>query len=354
MIIYILLVIIILIGGIINSKVKKINYRLTYCTVIGIVMLLIIGLRNINLGILDTRGIYIPAFRNIINLDFQSVIELYNKDVIFYIITKLFTYICKNENIWLLFVSAPLIYAVTKTTYKYSKIPSLSFIAFLALNYYGMNFTLLRHSIALAFVLISYPYLIERKFIKFVICILIASCFHQTSLAFLIAYPLIEFKFTWKQLLILVAILIISIVAKSEVFNLIFLVLKGDRFQGYASRGETIDLMPFYINTAVLMFCYIYYRIKLKQNIKEIDKLLNLSWISSCFLTLTQIIGEAYRVAMFFGIFNILLLPEVLKIEKKMNDKYLIYLGIYGFLIFYFLIYSLDNAMIVPYRFFWQ
>ena len=354
MIIYILLVIIILLGGSLNSKIKKKNYRLVYCVIIGILMLLIMGLRHIDLGIVDTKGIYIPAFRNILHMNMQSVIDVYNKDVVFYVVTKIFTYICKNENIWLMLVSTPFIYAVTKTIYKYSKIPSLSFIVLLALNYYGMNFTLLRHSIALAFVLLSYPYLIERKPIRFIIYILIASCFHQTSLVFLLVYPVINIKFTWKQLVALLVVLAISIVAKSAVFNLIFVVLKSDRFQSYADRGVTIDLMLFFINTTLLIFCYIYYKMKSKTNVLKIDRLMNLSTISSAFLALTPIIGEAYRVAMFFGIFNILLLPEVLKIEKKMEEKYTVYLLIYGFLIFYFLLFSLDNAMIVPYKFFWQ
>ena len=354
MLIFIFLVIIILIGGMLVYKAKKAKARLIYCVSIGIILFLIIGMRDISLGILDTQGIYVPAFLNIIHMDMNSVISVYNKDVVFYVLTKIFTYICTNENIWLMLVSAPLIYAVTKIIYKYSKIPSLSFIVFLALNYYGMNFTLLRHSIALAFVLLSYPYLKERKLIKFLIYILIASCFHQTALAFILAYPLINIKFNYKQIIALFIVLLISIFAKNVIFDLIFDVLKSDRFQSYADRGVTIDLMMFYINTVVLLFSYIFYRFKTKEQNKEIDILLNLSTISSAFLSLTPIIGEAYRIAMFFGIYNILLLPNVLALEKNMKYKYIIYLPVYGFLIIYFLFFSLDNAMIVPYKFFWQ
>ena len=354
MLIFILLVLLILLGGIIVNKAKNSKARLIYCVSIGAILFLIIGMRDITLGIVDTQGIYVPAFLNIIHMDMNSVIAVYNKDVVFYVLAKIFTYICTNENIWLMLVSAPLIYAVTKIIYRYSKIPSLSFIVFLALNYYGMNFTLLRHSIALAFVLLSYPYLKERKIIKFLIYIMVASCFHQTSLAFILAYPLINIRFNYKQLIALFIILLISIFAKSMIFELIFSVLKADRFQSYADRGVTIDLMLFYINTVVLLFSYIFYKVKTKKQYKEIDMLLNLSTISSAFLLLTPIIGEAYRVAMFFGIFNILLLPNVLIFKKKMKYKFIIYIPIYAFLIIYFLFFALENAMIVPYKFFWQ
>lgn len=352
--IYILLVIIILVGGAINSKAtNKKNAKLIYCVIVGIIMFIVMGFRHIDLGMTDTKVVYVPAFKSMIYMNFSDSMNIYGKDMLFFLFAKLFTYISYNENIWIMFVSIPLIYSTTKIIYKYSKIPSLSFIMFLSLNYYGMNFTLMRHSVALAFIILSYPYLKERKLVKFVIYVLLASCFHSTAIVFLLAYPLAKVKFNWKQILVILGILVISVGAKNQILQLISIVFNEGRFQNYATGSVSIGLIPFIINTLIIIVSYVFCKLKKEEN-EDINILLNISSISSLFLTLTQLIGEAYRMAMFFGIFNILLLPNVLEKEKKMENKYIIYIMAYGIFILYFLMYSLKNAAIVPYKFFWQ
>lgn len=352
--IYILLVLIILIGGIINSKNKNQNAKFIYCVTTGIILLIIMGFRHIDLGMTDTKVVYVPAFKNMIHLNFHDSINIYGKDFLFFFITKLITFITHNENIWIMFVSIPLLYSIVKCIYKYSKIPSLSFILFLALNYYGMNFTLMRHSVALTFIILSYPYLKERKLAKFIVYVLLASCFHSTAIIFLIAYPLVKLKFGWKQIGVILGALGIAFIARNQILQIFSLVFNEGRFQNYTTGDSTtIGLIPFLINTVVLIVSYIFYKMQ-KEKDDEINILLNLSAISSVLLTLTVLIGEAYRIAMFFGIFNILLLPNILQREKKMENKYIIYIATYGIFILYFLFFSLNNAAIVPYKFFWQ
>lgn len=46
---------IILIGGIINSKNKNQNAKFIYCVTTGIILLIIMGFRHIDLGMTDTK-----------------------------------------------------------------------------------------------------------------------------------------------------------------------------------------------------------------------------------------------------------------------------------------------------------
>lgn len=353
MAIYIFLLIYILFFEIIYQKMKNNFSRKIYILFVGFILLFLMGARHSSMGNYDTENIYLPAFSNIKNLSFFKVIEIYKKDVLFYILTKVFTLFFTNEQLWLTFVSFPFIFMVCRLIYKYSKNIYLSFIVFLALNYYGMNFTLLRHSIALAFVLYSYDFLRTKKIKMFVLTVCIASLFHSTSLIFLLAYPISKLKFDFKQVLVLCVAFLMTQLFGNEIFRLIFNFIKIERYQAYINRGITIDLMPFFINTFFLLTnIYIYQNSKKKDT--EIELLLNLSTINCALLSCTTIIGESYRLAMFYGIFNIILLPNSIKLLSKKETRVILLYGIYIVLILYFLFCSLENAMILPYKFYWN
>lgn len=352
MIVYVILVLVIIIGAVfIKSDTSKRNY----CIIIGIMLLILIGCRHISMGISDTENIYIPTYERILETNFRDINKVFYKDLLFHYTTKIFTYIFNNSQLWLALVAFPLILFFCKFVYKYSERPSLSFLLFLALNYYGMCFTLMRHSIALALVICSYSFLKERKLTKFVLIILLASMFHKTAIVFLVAYPLYTMKFNIKQFIVIIIALMLSVTVGDKLFSIVLSILKAYRYQSYADSESSLSLMNFYINFLILMCSFVFYRYFSKENSNEIEGLMNLNTISCIALAFTPVLGEMYRISMFFGIFNTILLPNVLALKGK-NDKYktMIYFCMYLIFILYFLGISLQNAQIIPYKFFWQ
>lgn len=82
-----------------------------------------------------------------------------------------------------------LFFTFYKLIVKYSKNFFVSvMILILLINIYnGIVSTIIRQSFSLCFVLLSIPYIIERKFIKFFVCVLIGSLFHINTV---IVFPL--------------------------------------------------------------------------------------------------------------------------------------------------------------------
>lgn len=104
-----------------------------------------------------------------------------------------------HYNLFLLFLnllSLTLIYSSLKRHAIFIVIGLLIFYSDLFLYF---NFSGVRQAMAISFTLFSIRYIVDRKFIKFLLCVILAACFHVTSAIFIIAYFIPFSKFTKKQ-----------------------------------------------------------------------------------------------------------------------------------------------------------
>lgn len=344
-----------------NPIYKKIAF-----IVVEIIIIFIIGFRNINIGIFDTANVYIPEFRKIQSMSIGHVFQNF-KDPVFYTIAKLISIITKSEPIWLTICAAMYIIPLFRLIYKESKYPLLSIMMFISLNYFGMAFYGVRHCIAMGIITLSYYPLKEKNILKFIVIVSIASLFHVSSLIVLIAYPIVHnFKSNTSLRFIKSCICIFIIFVSSNFFgkqiisfvlNLVVNKIGLTRFTIYAQEGfSSLNNNIFFIN----YFMYVFMGYVLNHNIdwnstdgKRIQVLLNLQLIGTIVSSFMGALGECYRLSMFFSIYSIILLPETIKVMKKQN-KSVIFWGCYIILIVYFFISSAENNNIIPYQFFWE
>ena len=222
-----------------------------------------------------------------------------------------------------------------------------------------MSFTLLRQFLALGIITFSYKYIKEKNFIKFLIIIIIASLFHKTALIFIIAYPIFnKVKFGIKNYFIIFFALFLSIIVGQRMLYWIVNVLKDERFYMYLERESSLNLTNFFINFAILIFCDTLCKLsnrKMSNMSFEINGLMNLQSISCVFLAFTPVLGEMYRIAMYFCIFNILLVPNLIEsININKNGKRVVYICLYVCFIIYYFLFSLKNAQVIPYIFYFK
>jgi hypothetical protein len=310
------------------------------------------GLRHIDLGINDVSEVYLPLFSKAANVKFSQMFVYFNKDITFFLFTKFFSFFSVDYNLYIFILSIPINIAIGRLIYKYSEMYWFSFILFLSLGYYLACFTLLRHSIALAFIVFSYDYLLSRKKIKFVLMVLVASFFHQTALLFLIAYPLARIKINIMHFLAVGGSLGLAVLVPDKIRNIIFMIASGNRFQSFKEAVQ-LSLVGWGINLVIILVALYYYK-RLIAIDKENVVLYNLSIISLILMGFAGIIGEMYRLAMYFGIFNILLLPKAISCETNKSNKLILSILISIVFVGYFLFFALENYRVVPYKFFWQ
>ncbi|WP_173003988.1 EpsG family protein [Lactobacillus helveticus] len=117
---------------------------------------------------------------------------------------------------------------------------------------------LLRQVFAMGFIIMSYKYLVNRKVLKFVFFVLLASLFHSSALFFIVAYPVCRLiKFGLKNYLF---ILMTFLVASLNGNSIMQLITKYDPLRAsyitngiYETSGSAF-LSSIIINVLLLVF----------------------------------------------------------------------------------------------------
>lgn len=370
-----------------NNGKKKLARQIA-CSVIFVCLQLLIGLRHINYGGVDTQ-VYARDFVRIVNqnISFIGIFSNFYKDYGFYLLAKLFSLLCKNYNAWLFFCAIPYTYGVTWLIYKYSKDIYLSFVMYLSLGFYLYNFQLVRHTFALGLIIIAYKSLEEGNTKKFFLITLFASFCHSISAIFFLAYFLRSGRVTFRQVIwIVVGCILIYILAQPNVWRLLFKAipfLNSTRFYHYLDDTSSGISSEFYIQILIIIVCW-YYLYKKKNitnniynaaSIKQVKKtklkisygyynvtnpnltlLFNMSVIAALFYYLTIVLAEGYRIAQYFSIFTVILLPNAISNESKKYIRLILKAFVVFFCIKHFFgALSVDvNGIYTPFVYFWE
>ncbi len=108
--------------------------------------------------------------------------------------------ITDNYHIYFMFPALLSSYAVVKLFKRYSVSPMFSLLIFFSIGTYVMYVAALKQCIAMFFLLLSIPYAIDRKYVRFYLLVFVAILFHTHAFMFAIVPLLMEKpwgKITW-------------------------------------------------------------------------------------------------------------------------------------------------------------
>ena len=358
MIIYIVTVSIILVGGLVCNTSKGKKSKLIYSIICGGLLLCVAGFRNPYMGTNDNVVTYIPNFEKIHYMTFSKVYIFFSKldtEVTFYIITKVITIFTSNINIYFTICEIPLIYAFIKIVYKYSKIPMLSFIIFFSALYFLWSLIIIRQAVALGFILISFDKLCEKKYVKFVIYVLIASLFHRTALIFFMVLPLTRLNFNNKKIISFILVLIIFALFGNKMVDVFLGFFSNTRhFSSYIDRRESFgnegQFFQFFLYTILTVMAFLFSKKEFKQ---ENRLLFNICFNGCLVCSLAPIFAEFFRMGIYFTIFLTILVPNTISELKVQLTKHTF---VFILIILMLLVaYSTFNSLgYIPYYFYWQ
>lgn len=349
MIITIAYIVFILIMGLFTNMNND-KSRKWYLIISSIILILISGLRSYYIGSGDTSR-YAEMFSNDINLSYSEIYKTAWKDPIYHIISVFLSKILGNNFHYILMVFATVfIFCYDKLVYKNSPNLLISFIIFFAMGFFNFSMHGVRQGLAIAFIMLSYFPLRNNKLIPFLIYIAIAACFHKTALIFAVAYPFCRLGFNKKTLFIYIA------------FIAIMFFVGNDILRGFAEEFASYDgRLSYYANTSKSLnmsgcIQLILFLILIMTNLKSYmakDKdasvLLTLLILAIVFQTFAIFIAEMFRVAMYFSIFLVILVPRFLSCYTK-KYRTIVTITLCVLLLIYF--YSLPAR--IEYDFFWN
>lgn len=320
-------------------------------------LVLLTALRNIELGVSDTKGTYLTIFNNLLYMNFSQIFAWRGIDeLFFFILYKIITLIRYNYQFVLFALCLPYFIAIARYIYKYSNNVFVSIIVFIGM-YYLFSFYLIKQCIAMGILIISYDYIVKRTPLKFILCVLLATMVHKMSLVFLIAYPFAnKVKFSYKNYIYILVCFIVARVLPNIIYTLIGLLdYTGTliRYIGHGiyTTGESTNMIfGFLINLIILIYCHMFCNDK-NDNTTNLD--FNLMTLGCIFYSFSFIVVEFYRVSAFFSIFAIKRISN-LNSSLSGKNKLLLNLGVCLVFILYFFFVSSYNYNANPYLFFWE
>ena len=221
----------------------------------------------------------------------------------------------------------------------------------------------IRQGMALAFVFLAIPFLLNKKPLLFVLIVIIGSLFHVSALIFLPFYWIANFQISkQKMILIIVASLIVSIPIRSLIENNAYLqlLLAMDSFSHYsfyvnddiAARDVSILSVAVFQRLFIfVLFIINYDRIEASDELKRI--LLNgyfLSIILFVFLSFSS--DLAARSSFYFKSLEILMIPLIVTCQAKLTNRMLLFAIFVLFAVVgTYRILEIPNGGLIPYKF---
>lgn len=308
-------------------------------------MLLIIGCRSIYVGT-DTLT-YAYEFIGTKQNQTSDIWELLTTNTeplykILLIVCRRFT----NKYIFFFLVAAlPISVGFSYYIKRYSDDYLLSFILFILLGILGFSMAGLRQSISLGISLFAYGYAKERKKIPFLLCCLVTFGFHNSSLVLLVIYPLACIrKIDLKWWAMIAVAFVLGITKNGIVLKIASYFFTQDRYNLYGtSYTSNLNYTMLLIQLGLLIFCFVYKNVVLEDDEKN-SLLYIMAFIGTMFQCFTPILGEFFRISLYFSVSLCILVPKTICLIKDIKIKGITYFGIVGIGIYYILFASSSIA----------
>lgn len=237
-----------------------------------------------------------------------------------------------------------------KAIYDQSKDVLMSIFIFLSWGYYFFTFNTIRNYFALSVCLYSIKFLKEKKYVPFLVLVLLAATIHKSALICIPVYLLANYKYSFNQLRLMLLAPFAALMLKGPVRAIVFKIYP--RYLGSAydvGRISYLNVMKAMIVVALgFMFfrrfkndrlCRIYFHL----NIFSLIYYVGLYWMP-----------EVSRIGFYMNATSIMFIPNLIaSIESKENKeivKKCVYLS--GFMLFVLLMigfYS-PTTKLLPYQ----
>lgn len=245
---------------------------------------------------------------------------------------------------------------------KYSPDPLQAILYFFGLLYFLFHFNALKQSISMAFVLLSYDSIVDRKLARFLILIAFASIFHYPALVFLPAYWIGNMKLGRNYLILLALLLIMTFLYRNKIVEWM-----SDSYYGEDYSQALQNNSRFLMNKVIVMLMIVAAALVIRPpdpSDRIYCSLLAFTGVAAVIQTFAGYGNVFERLADYYFQFSIVFIPMVfenVRTKRQYLEDRTLYLirnlGPYafcGFAIWRFLTSVTADPTIFPYRFFFQ
>lgn len=330
---------------------KKNNTLVVFFTLYG----LLLAFRSPNVGVDTVR--YIEIYHVIESTTWGNIaIYFPNSEKGYLLLNKILAIVFGNEQ-WLLIVVAVLcVVPIAILYYKESKNGLISMALFLVMPLFQMNFSGVRQSLAIAFVLPALYFTRNKSILKFLLTVIVAMLFHRSAIILLVLYPLYYIRLNRKHLVLLIPLGILVFYFKTQIFTLtsyLLMELLNESYGGLSETGAYTMLLVY------MVFCIYAFFIPDEKKMSETAKGFRNYLVFATFLQIFAAVNPiAMRMNYYFIVFIPIVISQITHNCRIRNKRIVFLIEVLTFLVFmaYYLkhAHSADDLSIYPYEFFWS
>ena len=366
MYIYILTFTVVMILAIIIQKlmVKHKKIAIFLCLVSILILSLLAGLRALNVG-RDLRVYVISSFNN--SRNFGSIInylKYYNfKEPLYYTLNYLVYKYNGNINFLLFVIQLIISSVIYYIAYKESENNNGTFSIYIfsyIIIWYNTSFNIVRQSLAIAIMLLSFKSLIENNDKKFILLTFLAFLFHSSAifcLLFLLIRKVSKFKNRKLYLFFLPTVFMLIFIFLKPVMSTMSVIPFFQKYYNYLEIDTTNLLPKFAILKLIFLIYFLAFNTGETFRKKEENKIFSFIAITDFMLYLSSgFIMFGYRMSYLFLPIYIYMIPRIDKSYDNKSTQKLFRIGMIIVLCtyWYYRYVSIGYDGTVPYSFFWK
>ncbi len=268
------------------------------------------------------------------------------KDRGFYFVSAVIKCIVGNrDTIYFIIVAMIQCFLLFKLYRKYSTSFVVSFFLFIAsTDYISWIFNGMRQFLAVTITVACFPWILEKKYVKAIIGIVIASLFHQSALLVLPFVFIVQGKAWNKKTLLFIIVVIAAVMFADRFTNILDMMLAETQYKNVVSDWESwqddgTNMLRVLVYSVPAILSLIGLRYIHEENDPVINICTNMSIASAGFYIISMFTSGIFigRLPIYFSLYSYILLPwEVDNMFAKRSAQ-IIYLGMVGaYLIFYY------------------
>lgn len=338
-----------------HTQINRINYEKKNgiaLTVFFVLLTLLIMLRHENIG--NDTDIYLRYF-NIYSKTEWSALKNINIEFGYSVFNKIVSLFVSDPQVFLA-IAAIIPNAIIYPTYKrLCTDSSLTIVLFCTLSTFIMMFSGIRQVFAIGIGFLAYNFTRDKKFVLFVLCVLLAMTFHISAFMLFFMYPLYHTRITKKWLLVVVPVLVFAFLFNEPIFRLLGWIL--EQYTDYnAPTEQTGAYTTLFLFILFTIFAFLIPdESRLDTETIGLRNFLLMSLVIQMFAPLHM---TASRMNYYYIVFIPLLLPKIIQSRSVRWDKVAV-LGRHVMIVFfllYFFVYAYRGGglHVFPYHFFWE
>lgn len=318
--------------------------------ILTVVLVVFAGLR---IGVGSDYGVYEWFYNDVYYKKPLFETMFFEEEGFFWAIISILTFFGADTYIFFLLCSTITVVLIMKLISKYSINFSLSIFLYLTMMDYFNAFNGVRQWLAASIVIAGFPLLLENKKWKYCLVVLFAYFFHNSAIVVLPFVFILHWKPRAGKTYILYLIIFAFFFAFPGLTNMILEFIAPENYKKYFDNDldDGVNIIRVVVYALPVLFSRVFYG-KITENESEkplIDLLINLSTIHFMIYVLGTRNTTLARIAMYFSIYNVLLIPYLLRVfkeESRLTAKVLIMICFFAYM---YILLPVESSLL-PYR----